>query len=312
MTLIVGVAKALRILIVAMTAAICFISHIAVTTARAEKIPTVIEVHLRDRLLTLKAANAPLAEVLIEIGKCAGFKTVLKGDLRSPVNISATDIPLTDGIRRLVGNCSVAFVHNAVDDSDVQAAEPVLSAIWVFETEGSNLSTTHKNNDMKVSENDMHASIAAVQMQTESHERSQTFRTDGVDIPLEIDNNSDIEYLSHLLVKQKDPYAREQAIAGLARIGSDLAVAAMATALGDTDKAVRRQVVEGLGQVGSELATQILGQALLGDPNPEIRLEAVRALAKLGGEISQAFVTAAANDSDKRVKRSARQTLQKW
>jgi hypothetical protein len=302
----------IRMLLGGALAVVCLLYFVSPGATEAKETSTVIDVQIQEGLLTLKAANAPLANVLIKIGENAGLKTVLKGNLRSTVNLSFENMPLTGGIRRLVGNRSLALIQYFADGPDARRTNHGLVAIWVIETDGQDISPAAHSYDSMKAKSDFKTLMPEDQLLERHHNPSRTFNSEGIQLPHQIDQSTEIGVWRHLLERHQARYAREQAIAGLTWIGSDEAVNAMASALGDTDADIRRQAVEGLGQVGSELATQILGQALMGDPDPEIRLEAIRVLNDLRTEVSQAFIAAAMTDTDKDVKASAQRAIEGW
>jgi len=125
----------------------------------------------------------------------------------------------------------------------------------------------------------------------------------------QFDKESDVGYWADRLINNADRSSREQAITELRLIGSDAAVAAIAIAFADNDVQLRRHAVESLGRVENVNAVQLLGQALLGDRDPSVRLSAVRFFANQNSEVSRAFLNTALMDKDKQVQALARQAL---
>jgi HEAT repeat protein len=86
-------------------------------------------------------------------------------------------------------------------------------------------------------------------------------------------------------------------------------VAAIATVLGDNDVLLRRHAVESLGRTDNDNAVQLLGQALLGDRDPSVRLCAVHSFANQNSEVARAFLNTALQDKDAQEQALARQAL---
>ena len=121
--------------------------------------------------------------------------------------------------------------------------------------------------------------------------------------------DSEVGYWAGILFNNLDRSTREQAITELKRIGSDDAVVAIATVLGDDDAQLRRHAVESLDNMDNDRAVPLLGQALIGDKDPSVRLEAVRFFASQRNEVSRGFLNTALKDRDQRVRELAKQAL---
>ena len=83
--------------------AVCHAPGLIAPLAWATDQSTEIEIKVRDGMLSVNVENALLAEILIQIAKETGFKLVLYGGLESTTTRTFTDVPINEGIRRLVG-----------------------------------------------------------------------------------------------------------------------------------------------------------------------------------------------------------------
>ena len=72
-----------------------------------------VDVQFEEGLLTFKADNAQLIDVLRGIAEKARFRTVLRGDLSKPITMSVAGIALVTGIWRLIGDATVIMVHDS-------------------------------------------------------------------------------------------------------------------------------------------------------------------------------------------------------
>jgi HEAT repeat protein len=75
--------------------------------------------------------------------------------------------------------------------------------------------------------------------------------------------------------------------------------------LGDSDTTVRKKVVQTFAKINDERIPLWLGQVLMGDPDSEVRLEAVQAVARKEGDIAGIFLQAATGDSSSAVSEAA-------
>ena len=88
-------------------------------------------------------------------------------------------------------------------------------------------------------------------------------------------------------------------------------IEALATALLDEDRSVRRRAVQGLRKVGGERAVGPLGDALLEDEDPEVRVAAAHALGRILSNAAEDALTVAAADPDAKVREAASLALRR-
>ncbi|GAG14410.1 unnamed protein product, partial [marine sediment metagenome] len=94
------------------------------------------------------------------------------------------------------------------------------------------------------------------------------------------------------------------------KIGSEKAIPALITALGDEDYLVRQSAAEALGKIGSEEAVSDLIKAL-GDEDSHVCQSAAKALGKIGSEKAIPALITALGDEDYLVRQSAAEALGK-
>ena len=68
-----------------------------------------VEVH--DRLLSVRAVNVPLEDVLREVGKKAGFRLQMAGGLRQVGREEFTGLPFPEALRRLAGHNGLVMIY---------------------------------------------------------------------------------------------------------------------------------------------------------------------------------------------------------
>lgn len=273
--------------------------------------PAITTLSLDSGLLTIKATNMPLAEILTRICQAAGIEILLNSRPASPVSVSFIAIPLEEGLLRLTSGYSTALFYRSENASPAEKQNHNIVKILVLGTGTLPDTTTEDNTQF-------------IQGTTEStfHDRQNAMPSDadlprGENLSTEIspygqtDEDSDeVQYWSQILQQNPDPERLQLAIVSLARIGSDAALSAMAIALGNKEAAVRQFVVGNLGLMDSNLSTQLLGQVLFSDPDPQIRLQALEQLAQQDNEVSQAFVATAAQKQEGKIGASARKFLE--
>jgi len=285
-----------------------------------------IEVNLRQGTLSVHISDIPLVDILQIIGDEAGFRLMVLGSLESRISQNFSDIPLAEGIRRLVRNRSVAIIYQIVDAPDNRKELQNIKEVWVFDSaEGAA--------DSPVSGTpEEHLKIDVAAVSSDNFIQSEKIESDAMtELPSDpkknnpaqpdeagikkaatyspFDTESDVGYWADRLINDADRSSREQAITELQRIGSDAAVAVIATAFADNDVQLRRHAVESLGRVDNDKAVPLLGQALLGDKDPSVRISAVRSFANQNSEVSRAFLNTALTDKNKQVQALARQAL---
>jgi hypothetical protein len=286
-------------------------AHVPMATAAAQR--SEIEVNLREGTLSVHIYNMPLVDILQIIGDEVGFRLMMIGSGESRITQNFSNIPLSEGIRRLVGNLSVAIMYQIVDAPDNRKELQDIKEVWVFDS----AEATADGPVSDTREEDLKIDVAVVSSETESlNDPGETnpVQPDAAGIKEaatypQFDKESDVGYWADRLINNADRSSREQAITELRLIGSDAAVAAIAIAFADNDVQLRRHAVESLGRVDNVNAVQLLGQALLGDRDPSVRLSAVRFFANQNSEVSRAFLNTALTDKDKQVQALARQAL---
>jgi HEAT repeat protein len=116
------------------------------------------------------------------------------------------------------------------------------------------------------------------------------------------------------VAKLADPDAdvrREAAVALATRPGGQ-AVPALRKAVEDEDVAVRTVALVTLGQLFDDGSVGIMSQALLHDPEVNVRRAALSALSRLRTESARRAVEAAQSDADAGVRQAAEEARRNW
>lgn len=125
-------------------------------------------------------------------------------------------------------------------------------------------------------------------------------------------DDAGVQLLASVLTGDEDQFVRGNAAVALGKIKGEPAVAHLVGALEDDTVSVRINAVRALGRVGGDRATWILGDILLYHPDRKMRWMATRALAKQHSEAALRFLELAAADSDPMVHKEVERSLAQW
>jgi hypothetical protein len=92
-----------------------------------------LEVTAKSGRLSVRAHEAPLAEVLEAVGREAGVRIVVHGVLEAPVTDSFADLPIDQGFRRLSRWHSLVLIYDPLPGG---TKGPVLTEVWVSGSAG--------------------------------------------------------------------------------------------------------------------------------------------------------------------------------
>ena len=221
-----------------------------------------IHVELNEGRLTLHARDAPLLEVIRNIGKLAGYKTILvkEFDEIELVNVTFDDMPVGKAVERLVSGVN-RIVHYSPASNETD--QPVITQVWLLG------SRDIAQGGMIISDNQTFAA---------AHKQSV--------------NDYKITRMARMLQEEPEAQVRARAATALGALGDEQAVDALQSALlldGDAD--VRRQIIIALGQIGGEQATTILGDILLhSSVDASEELMAAQALRSIDSEAARAYL----------------------
>jgi hypothetical protein len=210
----------------------------------------------------------------------------------------------------------MAVIYRISDTHEDITKRHTTSQIWLFYGRDNTPSTAErsKGNKPKVTRDTIQTKRVTV---PEVHNKSNALKVNSrlsskqfqaLNRPI-FDDETNVGFWANQLFEGRDYDAKEQSITELQRIGSDDALVAITTALGDEDTRLRRHVVESLKIMDNEKAKQIIGQALLGDPDASVRKAALSYFADHQDPISRSFLNTALKDSDEQIQKLAQKAL---
>lgn len=247
-------------------------------------------VELGKEGLSLDAEAVPLAEIVAEVGRQAGFETTLLGDFGTPVTVTLREVPLAEGLDRLLGDADRLVIYAAPPPvQEGGTAGRRVARLWLFSSGG---------RSQDAAENPLPDPL----LQTDSKARSEAvLRLSQADASQE----AVVDALGRALREDPDALVRSRAAVALGGLRDPRALPALASALDDESFSVRAQVIQALGQSGGDPAAEMLGSVLFHDPDPRLRTLAAQALHHDGSPLAQLYLDAAADDPVPQVRAAA-------
>jgi hypothetical protein len=256
--------------------------------AFAESPPTgtdaAVEVALNDGLLTLRASEAPLVDVIREIGNAVGFETLVYGELRHQITRSMTDVPLEDALAELLQ-----------DVSNVMTFDPsaALAQVRLYGTSAAAGASPAAETDTP------EPAVITRKLDPETAARLAAIRDEAAQGVLEAQ-----EELTRLLREDADPAVRSRAAAALGEIGDPAVVSALQIGAGDSEQIVRLRAIRALAAVKDDQSTQVLADVLFSHPDTRTRLLAVWALRQHDSPLARSYLEASGTDGNQLVRQA--------
>jgi len=232
-----------------------------------------------DGQLTIRAGEGTIRQALDAIADTGGFRLVIYGGNDFPIPEPLNNVPLVEGIKRLLGEANYAMVFDK--KSGKGTADTTLKKLIV----------------------NLEPRPAAVVSGTTSPGGNPDKTTDGDGNPQPLPPAE----LRAELARLADPDSenRMSAIQALAGSNDASALPALAdTTRKDSDARIRAAAAMALGGRGERTAIPPLVQAA-GDNDPWVRVNAIEALAQIGGDEVIPYVRKAQSDADADVANAA-------
>ncbi len=261
-----------------------------------ETTPSSISVHIERGLLSVDARNAPLGEVLEAIAKQANFQLDTKGDLDIPVTWSFANVPVDEGVQRLLHNVSSVMIYAQSKNGGPAAlakvttfrrkVDPAANSVQVART----IPPPQTQKATKVEEPQHEPTVS---LDDDREDRLRAVRR----LSRKPDAAS-IKDLALLVSKDEDPVIRRLAAIGLGKLRAPEAKAALMKSLSDEDTQVRRRAIQGLGNTWGFEAFDLLTTALTDDHEPSVRRQAALRLGRLYSDAAYQVLDTARFDTD--------------
>ncbi|MBE7445330.1 MAG: HEAT repeat domain-containing protein [Planctomycetia bacterium] len=242
-----------------------------------------LDIKFNNGKLSAKLKNSPLEKVLKEVMSQSGAKIWLNDSIDGTVTIEFKNIPIGEGVRRMLKDKNYAFVFARQD-----AREGKLSIVRASKS---------KEIFTKVNEEPPRKfpqkTVLPVAKKDKPKKEPQSF-----------------ESLVKDALENEDPGKREDAIIALGESKDKKAIEVISKALAnDPTEDVRLSAIDALLDIGDTSIVDPLSIALK-DRDPWVRESAVEALGEIGGETAIEFIKNALNDEDGSVRELAQETLE--
>jgi HEAT repeat protein len=258
--------------------------------------PAMVEMAIREGLLSVKLRHAPMADVLLAIGAQAGFEVIIRGDLSAPVTWSFSDLPLDEGIRRLLAGSALVMIYTP---SQGQAGlRPLAKVIALGAGGDAAVRNAAVARTIPARKTEVSQETAAVSLNGDHENRLRAVQRLAI-----IPDAAATEDLTLLLSQDEDPLIRRVAAIAMGRMGGAGAEAALTAALEDEDSLVRGRAIQALAKWGPK-AVGSLVKMLMEDPDATVRRQAALSLGRMSGEGAPDALQAAQADPDYAVRQA--------
>jgi hypothetical protein len=256
---------------------------------------TAPRVDFNEGRLSVSATDISVTALLRLIGDDAGFEVVAYGDLNDHTGSwSFSDLPLPAAIGKLLRDTNSIVTYRSANHAGVEAQ---IFRIYLL---GSSSATAGPIRIETVEPGlDNQLRLDQAQLGNVQSRLADIDRAEGLTDEITLQN------LAFALRHDPDPEVRIRAIGALENIGGAAAVTALETGIGDQDARVRKKLMQTFANIDDERIPLWLGQVLMSDPAPEVRLEAVQAVARKEGAIAKRFLQAATGDYSSMVSEAA-------
>ena len=270
----------------------------ATTSAGSDPSSADIRIEMNDGSLTLTTHDAPLHEVMREIGELAGLKTILVEDFIEPplVNVSFDNIPIHEAVERLVGDTNRIIFYAPAGN---RAGHRVISQVWLSGSSGAPGDDEAGDGEIIVLAEDLQHNEGKIRSEAVLRWSNQAV----LELSKKDDKRDVLARLIRMLQEDQEALVRARAANALGALRDEGAVLALESALLDRHSSVRSQAINALGQIGGERATIILGNILLyGSADKTERVMAAQALWKHDSEAARRYLRTGAYDTDEQVR----------
>lgn len=275
-----------------------------------------IEFDQQKESLSVNVNNVSLTEILKVVEEKSNCQFFLFGSNIDAITDSFSGLSLIQGIQRLAKDYSLAVIYMITDAPGNTKKIHTINQIWLFEGGSSPLGAMEKPIPStalnKISPNQsVLLDINKQNTTVESNSKLSSKQNQVLSRPL-FDDETEVGFWAKQLFEASDHDTKEQSITELQRIGSDEAVVAITTVLGDSNTRLRKHAVESLKMMDTEKSTQIIAQALLGDADASVRKVALDYFIDRQDQVSRAFLNTALQDSDTQIRKLARKALNEF
>ena len=229
-----------------------------------------LQVEMQDDLVTLKARNARLRDVLTEIVRQCDLSVESHVPLDARLTLALDRMPLTEVLVRIMRGQSYMLHYAQAANAAGQVNETRRSTLWIFSDDSSD-GTGYSLSAVSLAIEILRAQLRSDDIRVRREAIKELRRLDVEEV---------VGPLSDALADE-DRKIRVKAVYALADIGGDNAVAVLAAGLADENAWVRAETAYALGAIGGDTAISILKHAL-NDADSSVRESAISAFTEIG------------------------------
>ena len=294
MRALVSVAAASAWLLAASGAGVLAEGRIAPATDDRDRLGVVVD----QGVLTLRAEDVPLSDVLAAIAERAGFELSVRGKADTPITADLTSVPLAQGLQQLLEGASAVFLY------DQPLGDPARNLVGVrvhlFEAAALQQEVASAPAPDAVAagpEGSGNEEEPAISIYDPLEDRLAFARTQA-----RLGRTSSPEEVTTLLLEDEHANVRGLAAAALGRRGGAEAGEALVEALSDSDWRVRRRAARALGQAWGYQAVEPLAELLSEESSRSVRRIAIYTLSRIEGDAAREALAALQDDPDPNVR----------
>jgi len=262
-------------------AALCLTDNYRILRADAPAGEEPLDIKFSDGQLSARLKNSPLEKVLKEIMHQSGARIWLHDTIDATVTIEFQNVPVGEGIRRILKDKNYAFVY-----APHEIKEGKLSIVSASKS---------KEIFTKVKEEPKKKPVPPPQPVKKEKPKKE---------------KPTFEALVKDALENEDAGKREDAIIALGESKDKRALEIIAKALAnDPSEDVRLSAIDAMLEIGDKGIVDPLSHALK-DRDPWVRESAVEALGEVGGDAAIEFIKSALNDEDGSVRELAQEILE--
>jgi hypothetical protein len=234
-----------------------------------------------DNLLTVRAENIALEEVLAEIANQASIKISFHGPAKQSVRMEFSDLPLEEGLRRLTKNFNSVFVYGPVSGGNTGSR---IEEVIIYAKSDTGLPNKPI---VMVPERAKGTSLekrSGEGFPTRDEESLPSFNQGQqehvVGAQLDPENARAVVDLGKILLNEEDEDAKVMAAERMGDLGNEMALVPLMHALGDKSPTVRKSAADALSRIGGEHVKKALERSLTHE-NPDLRESAAEILERI-------------------------------
>lgn len=275
---------------------------------------TDFRVEIHQGLVTLKARDAPLGEVLGEISRQTGLILELDGPGDEPITIELADVPVAAALERILKDRGYVYRRGrtvpAPDGSDVVLP----GRLWVFSTRSGKTEDGTGAVRPCPGGNRGRQPIEGLvgcpeRLELALAHTDAGVRREAVAELAEIGAAASVEILADVAQTDDVVVVRQEAIYGLGELRDPAGLQFLEPLLTDAERRVRAAAIDAIAQIGGEESAWTLAVSLA-DNDPSLREQAIYALEEIGGDAAGVILQQALGDEHDSVRGAAAEALE--